>query len=112
MGINWEQMCPAGVVICMKSSVIKRSVMFSGHKTSISLEDAFWNALKDIAASRQTPVRDLIASIDAAREDGSLSSGCGSLCSITLSKSVVGRCKIRLLQHPNPKRHDVMAGGL
>jgi predicted DNA-binding ribbon-helix-helix protein len=48
--------------------------MFSGHKTSISLEDAFWNALKEIAATRQTPVRDLIASIDAVRESGSLSS--------------------------------------
>jgi predicted DNA-binding ribbon-helix-helix protein len=58
----------------MVSSVATRSVMFSGHKTSISLEDAFWNALKEIAATRQTPVRDLIASIDAVRESGSLSS--------------------------------------
>jgi predicted DNA-binding ribbon-helix-helix protein len=58
----------------MKSSVIKRSVMFSGHKTSISLEDAFWNALKQIAEIRRTPLRDLIAAIDAAREGGNLSS--------------------------------------
>ena len=36
----------------MKSSIIKRSVVFNGHKTSVSLEDAFWNSLKEIAEAR------------------------------------------------------------
>jgi len=36
----------------MKSTVIKRSIDIDGHKTSISLEDAFWNILKDIAHER------------------------------------------------------------
>jgi predicted DNA-binding ribbon-helix-helix protein len=58
----------------MKSAVVKRSVVIEGHKTSVSLEGAFWNALKDIAATRQTTVGDLVASIDAARVDGNLSS--------------------------------------
>ena len=31
----------------MKSSIIKRSVVIDGHKTSVSLEDAFWNDLKE-----------------------------------------------------------------
>jgi predicted DNA-binding ribbon-helix-helix protein len=33
----------------MKSPVIKRSIVIAGHKTSVSLEDAFWGALKEIA---------------------------------------------------------------
>ena len=37
----------------MKSLVVKRSIVLAGHKTSVSLEDAFWRGVKDIAASRQ-----------------------------------------------------------
>ena len=33
----------------MKSSIIKRSIVIEGHKTSVSLEDAFWRGLKEIA---------------------------------------------------------------
>ena len=58
----------------MKSSVIKHSVVLSGHKTSVSLEDAFWRGLKDIAMSRRMTVKDLISSIDLDREQGNLSS--------------------------------------
>ena len=36
----------------MKSPVVKRSIVIAGHKTSVSLEDAFWMALKEIAAER------------------------------------------------------------
>ena len=36
----------------MKSPVIKRSIVIAGHKTSVSLEDAFWKGLKDIAIDR------------------------------------------------------------
>jgi len=58
----------------MKSSVAKHSVVLAGHKTSISLEDEFWRALKDIAGSRRTTLSDLISSIDHERERGNLSS--------------------------------------
>src|SRR6476660_3925743 len=58
----------------MKSPVVKRSVVLAGHKTSVSLEDAFWQGLKDIATSRRTTLSDLISSIDADREHGNLSS--------------------------------------
>ena len=37
----------------MKSPVIKRSIVIAGHKTSVSLEDAFWKGLKDIADDRR-----------------------------------------------------------
>jgi hypothetical protein len=39
----------------MKSQVIKRSVVIGSHKTSVSLEEAFWSSLKEIAALRRCP---------------------------------------------------------
>jgi predicted DNA-binding ribbon-helix-helix protein len=58
----------------MKSPVIKRSIVIAGHKTSVSLEDAFWKGLKDIAVGRRTTLSDLVASIDTGRRYGNLSS--------------------------------------
>jgi len=58
----------------MKSSIIKRSIVVAGHKTSVSLEDEFWSALKRIAHDRDNTLSDLVASIDAGREHGNLSS--------------------------------------
>ena len=58
----------------MKSPVVKRSIVITGHKTSVSLEDAFWGGLKDIAASRNMTLSELVASIDADRRQGNLSS--------------------------------------
>jgi predicted DNA-binding ribbon-helix-helix protein len=58
----------------MKSPVVKRSVVLAGHKTSVSLEEPFWRALKDIATSRRTTLSDLISSIDHGRKRGNLSS--------------------------------------
>ena len=42
--------------------------------TSISLEDAFWEGLKDIAKARRLTLRDLVGGIDTQREQGNLSS--------------------------------------
>ena len=56
------------------SQVIKRSVNFSGHKTSVSLEDAFWSAFREIAATRKIPLSDLVSTIDNERKHGNLSS--------------------------------------
>ena len=58
----------------MKSPVVKRSIVIAGHKTSVSLEDAFWRGLKDIAASRHMALSDLVGSIDSERKHGNLSS--------------------------------------
>jgi len=58
----------------MKSPVVKRSIVIAGHKTSVSLEDAFWRGLKDIAASRNMTLSDLVAAIDGGRHLGNLSS--------------------------------------
>jgi len=58
----------------MKSRVMKRSVIVGGHKTSVSLEEAFWSALKEIAAKRDASLSELVATIDTERELGNLSS--------------------------------------
>ena len=58
----------------MKSPVIKRSIVIAGHKTSVSLEDAFWRGLKDIAVSRRMTLSDLVGTIDSERQQGNLSS--------------------------------------
>jgi predicted DNA-binding ribbon-helix-helix protein len=51
----------------------KRSVVIQGHRTSLSLEQPFWDALKEIATRRGLSLARLIAEIDAARS-GNLSS--------------------------------------
>jgi len=58
----------------MKSPVVKRSIVIAGHKTSVSLEDAFWKGLKEIASSRNITLSDIVATIDSERRHGNLSS--------------------------------------
>jgi predicted DNA-binding ribbon-helix-helix protein len=52
----------------MKSSVVKRSIVIDGHKTSVSLEDPFWTDLKKIAHTRQVTLSELVTKIDGTRE--------------------------------------------
>ena len=56
----------------MSSTVVKRSIMIAGHRTSISLEDTFWKALKDIAKARGKTLSGLVAAIDDKRQDGKI----------------------------------------
>ena len=56
------------------SMVRKRSVVVQDHKTSISLEDEFWQGLKEFASSRQTGLAELVNAIDAERRQTNLSS--------------------------------------
>ena len=58
----------------MKSSVVKRSIVIDGHKTSVSLEDAFWTDLKKIAHTQQVTLSELVTKIDGTREQRNLSS--------------------------------------
>jgi predicted DNA-binding ribbon-helix-helix protein len=51
----------------------KRSVTIAGHRTSVSLEDEFWQALAEIAGERGLSTTRLIAEIDEARNDRGLS---------------------------------------
>jgi len=58
----------------MKSLVIKRSIVIAGHKTSVSLEDAFWRGLKEIAQGQQVTLSNMVGEIDNDRRQGNLSS--------------------------------------
>jgi predicted DNA-binding ribbon-helix-helix protein len=58
----------------MKSLILKRSIMIAGQKTSVSLEDEFWQALKQIAAELDMPMAELVHQISRQREYGNLSS--------------------------------------
>jgi len=58
----------------MKSCIVKRSIVISHHKTSISLEDAFWAGLKEIARSRRLTLSEMVGVIESGRAHGNLSS--------------------------------------
>ena len=54
--------------------LLKRSMVIAGHRTSISLENIFWTALKSIATARGQSIAGLVVSIDETRGDANLSS--------------------------------------
>jgi predicted DNA-binding ribbon-helix-helix protein len=58
----------------MKSAVPKHSIMLDGRKTSISLEEAFWTDLKEIAHLQGATVSSLITAINTTRTQSNLSS--------------------------------------
>jgi predicted DNA-binding ribbon-helix-helix protein len=58
----------------MKSRVVKHSIVIDGRKTSISLEDTFWKALREIAQGRNIRLSELVALINAERKHDNLSS--------------------------------------
>ena len=58
----------------MKSPVAKRSIIVGGHKTSVSLEEAFWNSMKEISRQRDMTLSELASEIDSNRQQGNLSS--------------------------------------
>ncbi len=58
----------------MKSAITKRSVVIGGHKTSVSLEEPFWAAVREIAVNQQMTVSSLLRQIDLDRRNSNLSS--------------------------------------
>jgi predicted DNA-binding ribbon-helix-helix protein len=54
--------------------VVKRSLVIAGHRTSISIEDAFWRRLRRLAVERGQSINRLAAMVDASRGDANLSS--------------------------------------
>jgi predicted DNA-binding ribbon-helix-helix protein len=58
----------------MKSPVVKRSIVIAGHRTSVSLEDAFWQGLNEIANGPDITLSDLVTAIDSERRHANLSS--------------------------------------
>jgi predicted DNA-binding ribbon-helix-helix protein len=64
----------AGVGTTRPTDLSKHSIVIAGHRTSISLERAFWDALRRIARERQVSIASLVASVDAERGAANLSS--------------------------------------
>ena len=58
----------------LQSAVIKRSIVLDGHKTSVSLENEFWDALREIAVRENTALSTLVGKIDHDRNSCNLSS--------------------------------------
>jgi predicted DNA-binding ribbon-helix-helix protein len=58
----------------MKSPVIKRAIKVDGHNTSVSLEDAFWSCLNEIALAQGATVSQTVTEIPRMRQGGTLSS--------------------------------------
>jgi predicted DNA-binding ribbon-helix-helix protein len=58
----------------IKSLVVKQSVSINGHHSSVSIEGAFWKALKEIAVAQNISANALISKIDSEREAANLSS--------------------------------------
>lgn len=55
-------------------TVVKRSIVIAGHRTSVSLEEAFWRGLKDVAAAEGLSLAALVGRVDAGRGAANLSS--------------------------------------
>lgn len=64
----------AGEFLHPNAGVLKRSLVIAGHRTSISLEEAFWRGLKTLAKKRAQSINALVAEIDANRGRSNLSS--------------------------------------
>ena len=89
----------------MKSPVVKRSIVIVGHKTSVSLEDAFWKGLKEIAGGRGMTMSDLVASIDSERKHGNLSSA------IRLFVLDFYRAQLSSMKDEHDRPHDAISAG-
>jgi predicted DNA-binding ribbon-helix-helix protein len=66
--------CGPELGVFMKSAISKRSVVIGGHKTSVSLEEPFWSAVREIAGAQEMTVSSLLRQIDLARHNTNLSS--------------------------------------
>jgi predicted DNA-binding ribbon-helix-helix protein len=58
----------------MKTHIAKRSVVLGGHKTSVSLEEPFWQCVREITEARAISVSELLRQIDLERQEANLSS--------------------------------------
>ena len=76
----------------MKSSIVKRSVVIAGHKTSVTLEDPFWSGLKEIAYDQGATMSKMVTEIDKTRQRGNLSPA--------IRLFVLDRVRTKLLTNP------------
>jgi predicted DNA-binding ribbon-helix-helix protein len=73
------------------SKIKKRSIIVNGHKTSVSLEDEFWDELRGLAAERRVPLTELVNEIDQVPGRNLSRSACFCSCE---RKAARGRRKV------------------
>ena len=94
----------------MKSTVVKRSVVVAGHKTSVSLEDEFWKGLREIADGRAKTLSDMVATIDADRQQATCHQPFASLslASIAIRFPITKkRCGTWVARHCPPRPCEI-----
>ena len=84
----------------MKSLVVKRSVDIDGHKTSVSLEDAFWSDLKEIARRQRATLSKVLSEIDKGRQQGATYLQRYG-CSYSTKSALAGSCATELNKIPS-----------
>lgn len=97
----------------VKSPVIKRSVVIDGHKTSVSLEDPFWNDLKEIAYVQRMRLSEVVAEIDKTRQHSNLSSAIRLfvLNQVRMHGDPWQYSRVRRSAQPSQVREEVMNKG-
>jgi predicted DNA-binding ribbon-helix-helix protein len=103
-GARWGYYMEGGT---QKSRVIKRSIVFAGHKTSVSLEDQFWAALREISTAQGVTTGALVASINAGRQHDNLSS---AIRVFVLNHYRAQADARRSAKGPNEEGHPVRSG--
>ena len=93
----------------MKSPVVKRSIVVGGHKTSVSLEEAFWNGMKEISKQRSLALSEVVGEIDGNRQQGNLSSAI-RLFVLDHFKSRAAASAAGPQLHNSPSQHMAEAG--
>ncbi len=73
------------------AAICKRSLAIAGHRTSISLEEAFWQGLRQLARQRNLSIAALVAEIDAGRGEANLSSAIRVFVLTSLTQDPVAR---------------------
>ncbi|AVO46422.1 aryl-sulfate sulfotransferase [Phreatobacter cathodiphilus] len=92
----------------MTSALKKRSAIIGGQKSSVSLEDDFWNAFVEIADARQMTLSDLLTAIDDKRRNGNLSS---AVRVFVLQEVLAGRLGPKPAEPP-PRRYRRVSASL
>jgi len=95
----------------MESSIVKRSVTLDGHRTSVSLEEAFWKALRAIALHQHVTTPHLIEIINANRKQGNLSSAI-RLFVLELYQDQIDHVALRPPEPSKPSVRRRRTGGL
>ena len=88
----------------MKFPIVKHSIVVAGRKTSVSLEDEFWKAFREIASERHLTLSDLVNDIEAERQQG-------NNLSSAIRLFVLGQYRNQIAEHQGRAAHERLVAG-